>query len=57
VLCLTVAYPGNFFGGGLGQEVFRGGGQQIQLREEGRGNGGSGAVAPQVSSSTQFANL
>jgi hypothetical protein len=35
-----------FFGGrGLRQEFFSGGGQQIQLRTEGRENGDLGAVA------------
>jgi hypothetical protein len=39
--------PRNFFrGSGLRQEFFLGGGQQIQLRTEGRENGDLGAVAP-----------
>jgi hypothetical protein len=37
MLSLSVAYPGNFFGGGF---------QQIQLRTEDRENGDLGATAP-----------
>jgi hypothetical protein len=53
----TVVYTGIFFERGLRREFFRGGGvQQIQLRTEGRENGGSGGGTPLVRGSTQFAH-
>jgi hypothetical protein len=47
VLAQISGVPGNFFQvGGLRQEFFSGGIQQIRLRIEGRENGDLGAVAP-----------
>ena len=45
---VPVAYPGNFFGGGV---------EQIQLRTEDRENGNLGAVAPLVRGSGGSCNL
>jgi hypothetical protein len=48
ILSQPVAYPGIFFEGW--------GGQQIQLRTEGRENGDLGGGSPLVRGSAQFAN-
>jgi hypothetical protein len=44
--CISVAYPDILGVGGLHQEFFGAGVQQIQLRIEGRENGDLGVVAP-----------